>query len=164
MMHFPKVSIEYYLIWLGCEHAFSQPFLRGLTYFAVSAQDPVLARQPHSKMSCDCQLVAYVHCPQCKVICHCICLSPPDKRVQMARQQHRHYQNPGAALLDGRAAVTLTSSGAERHSRRLRLALASQPNATLRKADMNNPPCLQACLWHKDTVLDQSFGACVSES
>lgn len=57
-------------------YAFSQPFLRGLTYFAVSAQDPALARQPHSKMSCDCQLVAYVHCPQCKVICHCTALAP----------------------------------------------------------------------------------------
>lgn len=60
--------------------------------------------------------------------------------------------------------VSITGSGAEGHSRWLRLVLASQPNTTFRKRDTHNPACLPACLWHKDTLQDWGFCGCVSES
>lgn len=91
---------------------------------------PLLAGRPHSTMSCDCQLVACVHCPQCNVICHCAVVALQTKSVQMAQeasQHHYHHQSQpqptgffkGEALLDFRAAVTLTGWGAGRHPDRL---------------------------------------------
>lgn len=123
-------------MWIGSEHVFSQTFWefrRGLTYFAVSAQHPLLAGQPHSTMSCECQLVAYVHCLQCKVICHCIALAlqknvskwHSSRTIITITKVHPSHCFFGATLLDGRAAVTLIGSSTERHSHRLRLALAS---------------------------------------
>lgn len=123
-------------MWIVSEHVFSQTFWefrRGLTYFAISAQHPLLAGQPHSTMSCECQLVSYVHCPQCKVICHCIALAlqknvskwHSSSTIITTTKVHPSHCFFGAALLDGRAAVTLTGSSAEIHSHRLRLALTS---------------------------------------
>lgn len=88
-------------------------------------------------MSCDCHLVAYVHCPQCKVICHCVAAALQTNvskwhssstiitTTTTTTKVHPSQCVFGTALLDGRAAVTLTGSSAERHSLRLRLALAS---------------------------------------
>lgn len=164
-------------MWLGCKHVFRQTFwqfLRGLTYFAVSAQHPLLAGQPHSTMSCDCQLVAYVHCPQCKVICHC---------VATALQTNVSKWHSSSTVITTTTAKVHPSqcffwSSSVRwqsccNTNRLQcretfaqteISFSIQPNATLRKADMNNPPCLHACLWHKDTVLDHSSCACVCVS
>lgn len=63
-----------------------------LTYFILSAQHPLLAWQPHSCMSWECQLVARLHCPRWKVICHCaaFALQP---NVSKWQQEHL-YQCP----------------------------------------------------------------------
>lgn len=124
-----------------------------LTYFPLSAQHPLLAWQPHSCMSCECQLVARVHCLRWKVICHCAAVAlQPNGSSSILSRTH-----------SSSVTVSLTGSGAEGHSHRLRLVLASQPNATFRKRDPNNPACLLACLWHKDTLQDWGFCGCVSE-
>lgn len=41
-------------------------------------------RQPHSKMSRECQLTAHVLCPLGKVICHCVAFCPAAQRIGMA--------------------------------------------------------------------------------
>lgn len=151
----------------------SWPFLGSLTYFAASAAHPLLAGQPHSTMSCDCRFASYVHCPQCKVICHC---------VASALQTNVSEWHSSSAVTT-RATTKVCPSWAFWSSSvrwqsccntnrlqcretfsQIEISRSIQPNATLRKADMNNPPCLHACLWHKDTVLDHSLCACVSES
>ncbi len=123
-------------------------------------------------MSCDYQLVAYVHCPPCKVICHCLALALQAKCVQMAQRQHHHYQkhqhqNQRQPMLFWSSSVKWQSCCDTNRLQcsetfpQTEISFSIQPNATLRKDDMNNPACLHACLWHKDTVVDHSFFVCV---
>lgn len=134
----------------------ARPFL---TYFMLSSQHALLAWQPHSCMSCKCELVARVHCPRWKVICHCAAVSPPLSQMCLNGSRSILTRTRSSSIT-----VSLTGSGAQGRSHRLRLVLASQPNATFGKRDTNNPACLLACLWHKDTLQDWGFCGCVSES
>lgn len=130
-------------------------------------------------MSCDCGLVASVHCLHCKVICHCSvsALQTNVSKWHSSRAIVTPRVLPSEGLFGGSSArvaelfVTLTSSGAERHSHRLRLVSASSQTPIWGKLIWIIPPCLHAFLWHKDRttasasrVSHRESAKCVTET
>lgn len=77
---FLKVGLGYYLTWLGYKHVLVQSD----PVTCLRSASPFWLRQPHSKMSRECQLTANVLCPLGKVICHCVAFCPLGQSIGMA--------------------------------------------------------------------------------